>query len=232
MIKNAKNVAVVVAAVCLLSGCEDVQFRKREYGALGGAALGAGLGAIVGNQSGNAGAGVAIGSAVGALSGAVVGNQLDNGDDRLSEQESYLASQEAELEENRRILEELRRRGADVRETERGVVVNLPDVLFNFDSAQLKGDAVRSVGEIAEVARSYPERTIAVEGHTDSVGTIAYNQRLSEDRAHSVARELTNRGVSRGRLAVQGFGESDPISTNRSEDGRRRNRRVEVIIEN
>lgn len=219
-------------SVIMLIGCENAQFGAREKGALGGAALGAGLGAIVGNQVGDPGAGIAIGSAFGALSGGLLGHQIDDTNRALDETERRLAERERELEENRRLLDELRRRGSDVRATDRGVVVNLPDVLFEFDSARLTSDARRTTRQIAEVLRAVPDRRVAVEGHTDSVGTISYNQRLSEARARAVADELISAGVSRRAVSVRGFGESDPIASNRTEAGRQRNRRVEVVIEN
>ena len=105
-------------------------------------------------------------------------------------------------------------------------------MLFRFDSSELTPDARRTSGEIAHVISKVPGRTIAVEGHTDSLGTSEYNQRLSEARAHSVARALVANGVSRNALAVTGKGEGDPIASNNSESGRQRNRRVEVIVEN
>jgi outer membrane protein OmpA-like peptidoglycan-associated protein len=108
----------------------------------------------------------------------------------------------------------------------------LPDVLFEFDSARLTRGARGTVGEIADVLRAHPERLISVEGHTDSSGTVEYNSRLSEQRARSVASELSMDGVSRRNIRVRGFGESQPVSSNRTEAGRSRNRRVEVVIEN
>jgi len=220
------------AAFLLLAGCESQKFGAREAGALTGAALGAGLGAIVGNQAGSTGAGIAIGSGFGALAGGLVGNEMDNQDSALDDREARLNGQERELAENRRLIDELRSRGADVRPSDRGVVVNLPDVLFDFNSARLTRSAARTVQDIADVASTASGRKIAVEGHTDSVGTIAYNKRLSFDRARSVADSLSRDGVPRGRLAVRGLGESEPITTNSTESGRARNRRVEVIIEN
>lgn len=226
------RVVSLLVLVLLLSACETGDIRAREKGALGGTALGAGLGAIVGNQAGNPGAGIAIGAAAGALSGALIGNEFDNMDTAHAERERRIEEQERMLSENRRLIEELRSRGADVRETDRGVVVNLPDVLFEFDSARLTHDARVTAGEIADVAQGVERRTIAVEGHTDSVGTLSYNQRLSEERARSVADELVARGVSRRRVMIRGYGETDPIASNRTDAGRQRNRRVEVIIEN
>lgn len=213
-------------------GCENAQFGAREKGALGGAALGAGLGAIVGNQAGNTGAGIAIGSGFGALAGGLIGNEIQKGDDRLAENDRRLSERDRELAENRRIIDELRSRGTDARLTDRGVVVNLPDVLFAFDSARLTREAERTARQIAEVVSQTPARRISVEGHTDSIGTIAYNRKLSEDRARSVAGELVRNGVSRNRLYVRGLGESEPVASNSTASGRQRNRRVEVILEN
>lgn len=224
--------SLLLCAVLALVACEGRQFGARETGALGGAALGAGLGAIIGNQTGSTGAGIAIGSAVGALSGGLIGNELDRQDAALTQNEERIAAQERQLEENRRLIQELRQRGADVYSTERGVVVNLPDVLFEFDSARLTGDARRVVGDISDALRQAPGRTVSIEGHTDSIGTLEYNQTLSEARARSVASELVVQGVARGKIATRGYGESQPIASNKTDSGRQRNRRVEVIIEN
>jgi outer membrane protein OmpA-like peptidoglycan-associated protein len=223
---------LALALGLFLLGCEGTQFRSREAGALSGAALGAGLGAIIGNQTGSTGAGIAIGSAIGGLSGGLIGQSLDSTDDRISATDRRLSVQEREIAENKRLIEELRSRGADARLTDRGVVVNLPDVLFEFDSARLTSGAERTAREIAAVIGRESGRAIAIEGHTDSLGTAAYNDRLSEARAHAVADRLTLNGVSRGRLKVRGYGESRPVATNETREGRQRNRRVEVIIEN
>jgi outer membrane protein OmpA-like peptidoglycan-associated protein len=222
----------LLCGVVVLCGCEGQDFSAREGGALGGAALGAGLGAIIGHQTGSTGAGIAIGSAFGALSGGILGNEVDKQDTALKETEDRIAAQDQMLEENRRIIEELRMRGADVRTTERGVVVNLPDVLFEFDSAQLTPDARRIGRDLANAIQGVPGRHIAIEGHTDAIGTIEYNQKLSESRAHSVASELVTQGVARSRISTVGFGETRPIASNKTESGRQRNRRVEVVIEN
>lgn len=230
--RNTLSVALLGVLLVVSAGCEGRGLSRRESGALAGGALGAGLGAIVGNQVGSSGAGIAIGAAIGAASGALMGNSLDNSHDAMDETDRTLERQERELEENRRLIQQLKSRGADVRETSRGVVVNLPDVLFEFDSARLAGSARSTVRDIAEVAAQAGGRTISVEGHTDSVGTSEYNQRLSENRARAVAAELTAQGVPRSRLKTRGYGEGDPIASNRTDSGRARNRRVEVIIEN
>jgi outer membrane protein OmpA-like peptidoglycan-associated protein len=215
---------ILLGLIVFLLGCESARFGAREKGALTGAGLGAGLGAIVGNQFGRPGAGVAIGSGLGALAGGVVGEGIDRQDQRLAERDRRLLDQERELAENRRILEELRARGQDARITDRGVVVNLPDVLFEFDSSRLTPSARRTIADIRDVLRDYRGRKVTVEGHTDSVGSDEYNERLSYARARAVADQLG------GDVEVRGFGERRPIASNSTADGRARNRRVEVII--
>ena len=223
---------LVFVSLIFFTACENARFGNREKGALGGAAVGAGLGAIIGNQTGSTGAGIAIGSAIGALSGGLIGNSLDNQEDAMNASDERMAQQERELQENKRLLDELRSKGADVRRTDRGVVINLPDVLFEFDSSRLTGGARSTVGDIADVVKNYEGRRVSVEGHTDSVGTDSYNLRLSEARARSVAAELSAQGLPRNRVTTRGLGERSPIASNTTASGRSRNRRVEVIIEN
>lgn len=134
--------------------------------------------------------------------------------------------------ENRKLLEELRGRGIDVRYSERGIVVNLPDVLFASNRSELTPYARETVKEIAQVLNGAPSRKISVEGHTDAQGDLNHNYKLSDARARSVQRELERNQIASDRLSIRAFGETEPITTNRTEEGRRRNRRVEIIIEN
>ena len=224
--------SLLLCALVALPACEGKEMGAREKGALGGAALGAGLGAIIGHQTGSTGAGIAIGSAFGALSGGLIGNNIDQADAASKETEARLAAQDKMLAENQQLINELRQRGADVRNTDRGVVINLPDVLFQFDSAKVTPDARRVARDVANAIKGVPGRHIAIEGHTDAIGTIEYNQKLSEARARAVASELVTDGVARSRITARGYGESRPIASNKTESGRQRNRRVEVVIEN
>lgn len=220
--------------LCTCTSCTQMQnsgMNKTAGGALTGSALGAGLGAIVGSQSGHAGPGVAIGAAAGALGGALLGNQLDQADDRDARFREKVNEDRRLIEENRRLIEELRSRGADVRPSSRGVVINLPDILFRFGSAELTSEAYRNIADIADVIKDVSGRNIAVEGHTDSIGSDTYNQSLSLRRANSVASALRSDGVLSSSLRINGFGESRPIAINETEAGRARNRRVEVVVE-
>jgi outer membrane protein OmpA-like peptidoglycan-associated protein len=225
--------AALAAGSLLLWSCASGGLSKREGGALGGAALGAGTGALIGRATGNTAAGAAIGAALGGLGGAVVGDQLEARDQSLD-------AREEEIARNRALIEELKRRNLDVHETKRGVVVNLPDVLFDFNKSSLTGDArakVRDISEVLEKGR-VRDRPISIEGHTDSIGGEEYNQKLSQRRAESVASAIQSDGVSSNRLHTRGFGKKYPIAPNKNSDGsdnpggRAKNRRVEVIIEN
>lgn len=132
--------------------------------------------------------------------------------------------------EAQRLISELLKRGIDVRQSERGVVVNLPDVLFTSGTAKLTESAKEVVFEISQVLKSAPSRPLSIEGHTDSAGTIERNYHLSESRAGAVKAALEGNGVAPEVISVRSFGETTPIATNRTEYGRRQNRRVEIVI--
>jgi len=226
-----KKISLLISFCLALTSC-SAKFGNLEKGALAGATLGAGTGAIIGSQSGNAGPGVAIGAGLGALAGAVLGQRVDVAESENKELEQRVATTQSKLDENRKLIDELRKRGADVQGTDRGVVVNLPDILFQFDRAELTNNARRTISEISEVITTVKDRHISIEGHTDSIGSVQYNKRLSQHRAQNVANELNHRGVPRKQVSVIGYGEGAPIATNNTDMGRARNRRVEIIIEN
>jgi outer membrane protein OmpA-like peptidoglycan-associated protein len=228
----------VLTALVLLAGCSQ-PLSTREKSTLIGGGLGAATGAIIGAAVGNPGAGAAIGGALGAGSGALVGNQMQNQERMADEQQQVIEQQKQEISRNRQLLEELKRGGLEARETERGVVVNLPDVLFEFGRADLASDSRGKVHNIADVLNTRARgRRVSIEGHTDSVGSDSYNQRLSENRAGSVASALESSGVNSRRITTKGFGERYPVAPNTNPNGadnpagRAKNRRVEVIIEN
>lgn len=127
----------------------------------------------------------------------------------------------------------------DTSTTDEGTVITLPElVLFDFDRAELKPEASATLAEIAEVLAFYQDAPVAIRGHTDDVGSDAYNDDLSERRADAVATNLVDtHSVERTRLAVSGLGERQPVAPNANPDGsdnpdgRAQNRRVEVVIE-
>lgn len=137
-----------------------------------------------------------------------------------------------------RLAKELLEQGLLSRKDERGLVLYLPDVLFEFDRADLTDAANLKIAAVAEiVVRLAPERTLSVEGHTDSVGDDEYNLDLSLRRALAVSDALQAGGVAAQRLRTVGHGERSPVAANRTAEGRddpagrAQNRRVEVVIE-
>jgi outer membrane protein OmpA-like peptidoglycan-associated protein len=118
------------------------------------------------------------------------------------------------------------------RPTDRGLVLTLGDVLFESGRADFRAGATSNLKKLVAFLGRYPDRTVAIEGYTDSVGNEGYNQRLSERRADSVKSYLIGQGISSIRLSASGRGESDPVAGNDSAAGRQQNRRVEVIISN
>ena len=113
---------------------------------------------------------------------------------------------------------------------ERGIVLRLGEILFDFDSSNLKEKSKSTLDRIVEILKKkYPDREIVVEGHTDNIGKPDYNQKLSERRAESVAEYLKNRG-KRDKLSYRGLGQENPMWNNATKEGREKNRRVEIII--
>ncbi|MFQ5682756.1 MAG: OmpA family protein [Candidatus Binatia bacterium] len=225
---------LVVFVVALFLGCSR-PLSTREKGAGIGAVGGAAAGGLIGAATGHPGAGAAIGGALGLGTGALVGDQLQGQEQKQKEQQAKLDEQKRQLEQNRALIEELKRRNIEARETDRGVAVNLPSVNFRFDSSDLTPDGAERVKEIASIVnREARGRRISVEGHAsrERADQEAYNQRLSERRAQSIARSLEREGVEGNRIISKGFGTRFPIDSNSTEAGRRKNRRVEVIIEN
>jgi outer membrane protein OmpA-like peptidoglycan-associated protein len=120
---------------------------------------------------------------------------------------------------------------AEIRESERGLVVSLPDVMFASNSTRLQASAKETLSRIAGVLLVAPEYHLSIEGHTDSTGRTALNQQLSEKRAISVVNYLGGCGFSPAMMSMRGFGETQPIASNKGANGRKKNRRVEIIIE-
>ncbi|MBF5004813.1 OmpA family protein [Diaphorobacter caeni] len=115
-------------------------------------------------------------------------------------------------------------------QTERGLLVTLGDVLFEFGKADLTSQAAPRLDKLADFLREFPKRKLLIEGYTDSVGTDAINQTLSQRRAESVQQALVSRGITADRITTQGYGKAFPVADNASPEGRAMNRRVEIVI--
>lgn len=116
------------------------------------------------------------------------------------------------------------------KKTARGYVITLGDVLFGTDLARLNADGMRTAQKLADILRDNPQRTVGIEGFTDSTGATAHNQELSERRAGAVSSALQGLGVGRDRISATGFGESYPVASNASSQERQLNRRVEIVL--
>lgn len=143
-----------------------------------------------------------------------------------------LEQERQEAERARKEASELADRLSEMeaRQSERGMVLTLSDVLFDFDSSNLKSGTNRVVSELANFLREYPDRTVQIEGFTDSVGSAEYNKDLSQRRADALQQALIQAGIAGNRIKTIGYGEEYPVATNMNEAGRQQNRRVEIII--
>jgi outer membrane protein OmpA-like peptidoglycan-associated protein len=207
MNKLRMGLLVVLSAAFIFTGCAS--WNKTQKGAAVGTVAGGAAGAVIGRASGNTALGAIIGAAVGGASGAVIGRQMDK-----------------QAEEIAKTVPD-----AKVERVGEGIVVEFSsNVLFGFDESNISNDAKISLNKLVTVLNSYPDTDIEVQGHTDSRGSEAYNQNLSEQRATAVSRYLTSAGISTSRLNIKGFGEMLPKYENNTADGRSQNRRVEFMI--
>jgi OOP family OmpA-OmpF porin len=105
------------------------------------------------------------------------------------------------------------------------------NVEFDFDKSIIKKGYYQDIDNLAGVMKQYPDLNVVIEGHTDSVGTAAYNKKLSQQRAEAVKKYMVENGIDANRLKAQGFGEDKPIASNKTKEGRQQNRRVEAAVD-
>jgi outer membrane protein OmpA-like peptidoglycan-associated protein len=209
----------LVLIAFLLAGCAADQplgnMGHRESGTLLGAVGGAVIGAVAYDRNRTKGA--VVGAVGGALAGGAVGRYMDD--------------QKRDLEKN--LSTEIKTGQARVEKLANDVVriTMTSQTAFETNSADIKSGFHSTMDKVAEVVVRYGKTTLTVVGHTDDVGSNAYNQSLSERRALSVAQYLESRRVDRMRLATAGKGETQPRSSNSTESGRQENRRVEIYVE-
>jgi outer membrane protein OmpA-like peptidoglycan-associated protein len=207
-----------VVATSIFSGCTttnpytgEKEMTKSTTGATFGAIAGALLGAATSSKKDRSKA-VLLGAGIGAIAGGGVGAYMDKQEDKLRQQ--------------------LRGTGVSVTRQGDNIILNMPsNITFDFDSAQLKPQFDNTLNSVALVLNEYSSTLITIRGYTDSIGSAQYNQQLSEQRALSVAQYLAGQKVAQQRLAAVGFGESNPIASNATPEGRSENRRVELELE-
>ena len=207
---------VLFALAAAVSGCAtDQPLGHRETGSIIGAVGGAVVGAMAYDRNRTRGA--VIGAVGGALAGGVVGRYMDD--------------QRRDLEKN--LSREIQSGQARVEKLPNDVVriTMTNQTAFETDSTEVKPGFHSTMDKLADVVVRYGKTTLTIVGHTDNVGSNSYNQKLSERRAHSVARYLESKQVNSMRLAIAGKGESQPVASNNSEGGRQANRRVEIYVE-
>ena len=206
--------APVALVVCLALGftvsgvgCASLPGSKTTQGAVVGGLVGAGAGAAIGRH-GHDTAGILIGTAAGAVAGGLIGRYLENQSKELDAIPDATVTQQQDR-----------------------LVVTFPgDVLFDTGSATLSAGAQQRLSSFAQTLNRYPESDLVVRGHTDSVGTMALNDRLSQDRAESVRSYLMSQGVAGNRISATGMGAQYPVASNTNEAGRQQNRRVEIEL--
>ena len=217
MIK-ASRLVVPLAAGLLMVGCASTDpysgQTQRSSTATGtgiGAAVGAAAGALSGSGSTSRRDRALIGAAVGAAAGAGIG--------------AYMDRQEQELRDS------MRGTGVDVERRGDDIVLNMPSsVTFGFDSSDLTVQARNALNDVANILTQYTDTRVNIVGHTDSTGSVSYNQQLSERRAEAVGNYLAQSGVMNNRLYMTGSGPHQPVASNATEEGRAQNRRVEITL--
>ena len=183
-----------------------------KNGALIGTGAGAALGAIIGKIAGNTAVGAAVGGAVGAATGAIIGKKMDK------------AKAEAEAVKNAQVESIKDANGLDA------VKVTFDSgILFATNSSTLNASSQNTIKQIAQVLKNNSDVDVAIFGHTDSTGTDAINNPLSEKRAKAVESSLKTQGVTNIKT-VEGQGSTNPVADNSTAEGRKQNRRVEVYM--
>ena len=204
--KKLVVVMVVMAFLVFIIGCSAT--RTQKGGAIGAAAGGV-AGAVIGKQAGNTILGAIIGAAVGGAAGAYIGHYMDK--------------QAAEIEQDLQ--------GASVERVGEGIKITFNSgLLFDVNKATLRDASKAELTKLAQILNKYPDTNILVEGHTDNTGSEEYNLELSRQRAQSVENYLASLNVDPTRFTIMGYGESQPVATNDTAEGRQQNRRVDLAI--
>lgn len=151
---------------------------------------------------------------------------------RAQAQQAQQSAQQAtqQTEQLRERLKQQLNQVLATRETARGLIVNMSDVLFDFNQYTLKPEAREKLAKVSGILLAYPGLQLQVEGYTDNIGSDEYNQKLSEERADTVRDYLVSQGVQQNSISATGYGKSDPIADNTTNAGRAQNRRVQLVV--
>lgn len=199
----------LIAAITLATLQSCSKMTKTQKGAAIGAATGGTIGALIGKRAGNTAVGAIIGGAIGGTAGAFIGRNMD----RQAEQLKQTIP------------------GAEIIREGEGIIVKFDSgILFDVGKSELKSAAMTNIQNLAKSLKDNPETNVLIIGHTDNTGSDEFNNRLSERRAEAVKTFAMNQGIMNNRFQVEGKGEAEPIADNTNEDGRAKNRRVEIVI--
>jgi len=198
-----------VLMVFLLAAVNCASWNKATQGGVIGGAGGAVLGGMIGRAAGNTLLGAILGAAVGGAAGGIIGNYMDK----------QAAEMQRELE------------GAEVQRIGEGIKITFDSgILFDIDKSDLRTVSKTNLVELAKILNKYSDTNILIEGHTDDTGSDDHNMNLSKDRAQSVAFYLATLEVKSARFSIAGYGETQPIVTNDTPEGRQKNRRVDIAV--
>lgn len=153
-------------------------------------------------------------------------------ENQLRTQQAQMSAEDAELAKQRAASLEKELADLKGKQTDRGLVITLGDVLFDTGKSTLKPGAYATVDRLATALKGNPDRKVAIEGHTDSVGSEEYNMELSQRRAQAVQSALLERGVNSNQVSAYGKGKTFPVASNENAAGRQQNRRVELVFTN
>lgn len=210
-----RYIAMFLCGTMILSGCSSLSKMAQDalIGTGAGAAVGAGVGALIGKDGKAAAIGAAVGSAVGASAGAIIGKKMD----KKAEQLAALENAQVETVEDANGLTSIK-------------VTFDSGILFATNKATLSNDSKTQLSKFAAQMQDLPDTDITIYGHTDNTGTAAVNEKLSQQRAQSVADYLNSCGISSSRMTAEGKSYTMPVADNSTVEGRAQNRRVEVYI--
>ncbi len=220
-----KTVLSATVLAALIAGCqstggyssapppqgEEEGMNRTQKGALIGAVAGAVAGLLSGDDATERRQRALVGAGVGGLAGGAIGRYQDN--------------------QERALRERMAGTGVEVVRDGDNITLDMPEAItFGFDSYALRSNSYSVLNRVADTLKEFDQTIVEVAGHTDSVGSASYNQKLSEQRAQAVGNYLTSRGINGQRLIITGAGANHPVASNSTDAGRAENRRVEITI--
>lgn len=211
-----KIVSALICTALILSGCGNMSnlAKGTAIGSGSGAAAGAGIGALIGKNGKGAAIGAAVGTAVGAGVGALIGNKMDK---KAAELAAAMEDANVEVVTDANDLSAIK-------------VTLESGILFKTSSSALSDASKAALSKFASNLADLPDTDLTILGHTDNTGTAEYNEKLSVERANSVATYLQSCGIARSRMKVEGRSYLEPVADNNTQEGRLQNRRVEIYV--